>query len=82
MIGRLRVTGPLGLLTEELPPIMAYGDDWEICDLLCVASPLLGAREGFGNPDCVHIVVRFTIAHIIDILLCCYTLWHGDGIWD
>ena len=50
---------------------MAYGDDLEICDLLCVASPLLGAREGFGNPDCVHIVVRFTVAHITFILLCC-----------
>ena len=35
-----------------------------------------------GNPDCVHIVVRFTIAHIIGILLVCCTRWHGDGVWD
>ena len=30
-----------------------------------------GACTGFGNPDCVHIVARFTDAHITFILLCC-----------
>ena len=45
-------------------------------------SPLLGARmDDCGNPDCVHIVARFIDAHIISILLDCYTLWHDEGVW-
>ena len=51
--------------------------------LSCDDSPLLGARmDDCGNPDCVHIVARFTSAHIINILMSHYTLWHGDGVWD
>ena len=46
-------------------------------------SLLLGARmDDCGNPNCVHIVARFTVAHIIDILMSYYMLWLGDGVWD
>ena len=56
--------------------------EW-IGSLSCDDSPLLGARmDDCGNSDCVHIVARFIDAHIIFILLGCYTLWHGDGVWD
>ena len=67
----------LWLLSLSFPEV-----EW-IGSLFCDDSPLLGARmDDCGNPDCVHIVARFTSAHIIDILMSYYTLWHGDGVWD
>ena len=48
-------------------------EEW-IGSLSCDDSPLLGARmDDCGNPDYVHIVARFIDAHIIFILLGCYT---------
>ena len=57
-------------------------EEW-IGSLSCDDSPLLDARmDDCGNPDCVHIVARFTVAHTIDILMSYYMLWLSDGVWD
>ena len=45
-------------------PHSLHAVEW-MGSLLCVASPLLGARVGvFRNPDCVHIAVRFIVCPI------------------
>ena len=41
---------------------------------------LVPGRMIVGNSDCVYIVTRYTDAHIIDISLSYYTLWHGEGV--
>ena len=85
---RYRVLFPLVLVEErqdtwETPSRCRRGshclslslpsEEW-IGSLSCDDSPLLGARmDDCGNPNCVHIVARFIDAHIISILLGCYT---------
>ena len=52
--------------------------------LLCVASPLLGARVELliGIRMRPYSCEVYLNAHITFILLRCYTWWHGDGVWD